>query len=94
VVSSHLPHETGWDTLDLAHHRTLLLMAAALLVTAIGIAASAAAGAEVGSDDCVEQERISFEEGVWSPRAPLTVQHAQQSGDPEAFGQGTADEHC
>jgi hypothetical protein len=70
-------------------------MAAALLVTVLGIAASAAAGAEVGSDECVEeQERILLEEGVWSPRAPLTVQHAQQSGDPEPFGQRTADEHC
>jgi hypothetical protein len=96
VVSSRLPRETGWDTtLDLPHHRTLLLMAAALIVTVIGIAASAAAGAEVGSDECVGQERVQLEEGVWGPRAPLTVQHAQQSGDdPEAFGQGTADEHC
>ena len=75
-------------------HRTLLLMAAALLVTVTGIAASAAAGAELGSDDCGEQERVALEEGVWVPRAALTVQHAQPSDNPEAFGQGTADEHC
>jgi hypothetical protein len=74
----------------------LLLIAVTLALMVVGVATSAASGADViGSDYCSERGVVAIERGAGDLRGPLSVQqHEPQDSNVQVTGREPVDEHC